>query len=218
VTSATLQPSGDDTGEDAALLCALQSDNPVCSDAAMTQIVRRYTSVIHQALIQLVDHDTAEDIGQALIIDLWERRATLHITGSLTAYLLGAAKRRVAQRRRNLHTAAQCLAAHSPHHRTTVENDALTELLLSDGLRIINQEYERATDARRTVFWHAFYEQASPAEIATTLGLTTSTVYWHLDKMWTAIERALTKQGLFEPGEIQQFLTKYATIQDGPRA
>lgn len=212
-------PSSDDTAdEDEALLHDLRSDDEGRSRTAMAHIVRLHSKAIQKALLRVVDYDTAADIGQDLMIDLWNRRATIQMNGPIRAYLLGAVHLRLSQRRRNMDTAARCLEASIPYHRTTVENDALDEIIMEDGMRIVHQEYQRASDTCQEIFQLSFYDAASHAEIATTLNIHLSTVYRQLRSIWLTIEQALIAQGLFEAGEIQRFLTAYATSKDGHRA
>jgi RNA polymerase sigma-70 factor (ECF subfamily) len=63
-----------------------------------------YTAIVPSLYIfaqRFVPADLAEDVVQDVMVDLWERRATLTVSGSLRGYLFGAVRRRIADHQRH---------------------------------------------------------------------------------------------------------------------
>jgi RNA polymerase sigma-70 factor (ECF subfamily) len=57
--------------------------------------------VLHKFAQRFVSADVAEDIVQDVMVDLWDRRKTVVVRGSLRGYLFGAVRRRIADRQRH---------------------------------------------------------------------------------------------------------------------
>lgn len=62
-------------------------------DQALRTIYTELGSVLYHFAQRLVPADLAEDVIQDVLIDLWERRTTLEIRGSIRSYLFGATYR-----------------------------------------------------------------------------------------------------------------------------
>ncbi len=71
-------------------ILALQDDD----EYALRSIYTQLGSVLYHFAQRLVSADLAEDVVQDVLIDLWDRRSSLMIRGSLKSYLLGATYRR----------------------------------------------------------------------------------------------------------------------------
>lgn len=70
-------------------IMALQDGN----EHALRSIYTQLGSVLYHFAQRFVPADLAEDVVQDVLIDLWERRSSLVIRGSLKSYLLGATYR-----------------------------------------------------------------------------------------------------------------------------
>lgn len=61
----------------------------------------QYANLVRYAMRQGLPREAARDLVQELFIDLWERRATLSVRTTLTAYLYGAVRRAILETRRH---------------------------------------------------------------------------------------------------------------------
>jgi RNA polymerase sigma factor (sigma-70 family) len=65
---------------------------------AFDELYNRYwRSLFSTAYNRLGDEDTAKDIVQTLLINVWQKRHELHITTTLSQYLFGAVKLKILQ-------------------------------------------------------------------------------------------------------------------------
>jgi RNA polymerase sigma-70 factor (ECF subfamily) len=109
----------------------------------------------------------AEDVVQDVMIDLWERRATIVVRGTLRSYLFGAVRRRIADHQR---------------HDGVVERHAAQQLpvvTVSSEHILDADELERATAAAlatlsarsRAILEFRWHSGLSYSEIADALGV-----------------------------------------------
>jgi len=92
---ATIRRAIDARTEDA-WLASLRSGHLSAFDA----IYLAFVPSLYRFAQRLVAADVAEDVVQDVMIDLWERRETLVVRGTLRGYLFGAVRRRAADVRR----------------------------------------------------------------------------------------------------------------------
>jgi RNA polymerase sigma-70 factor (ECF subfamily) len=95
--------------EEHAWYIGLRAGQPLAFDTLYTALV----PALHRFAQRFVAADVAEDVVQEVMVDLWERRATLVIQGTLRGYLFGAVRRRIAVLRRH--------AAVVQRHTSTLE-------------------------------------------------------------------------------------------------
>jgi RNA polymerase sigma factor (sigma-70 family) len=144
---------------------------------ALEEAYRRWSPLVHTlALRALGDHHDAEDVTQAVFVTAWRSRATVDpARGSLSAWLVGITRHRIADVReqraravRNL-TAAGRLDAPTTRH----DDDHARRLYLA-------QELADLGEPRSTIVRLAILDDRPHTEIADRLGLPLGTVKSHV--------------------------------------
>jgi RNA polymerase sigma-19 factor, ECF subfamily len=133
----------------------------------------------HHALLQaiagrLASPDLAEEIVQDVMLSLWERRATFHVTGSVRGYLLAAVRFAAASAVRHRQVVSRHAEAVHALYAPAAPADA--ELLMDERVRAIDAAIERLPDRCRLVFQLVRLEGLSYAEAASALGISPKTV------------------------------------------
>jgi RNA polymerase sigma-70 factor (ECF subfamily) len=88
----------DRIGDDRVLWTRLQESD---ESALGVLFDRQYADLVHYAMRQGLLREEARDLVQEIFIDLWDRRATLAVRTTLTAYLYGAVRRAILSARRH---------------------------------------------------------------------------------------------------------------------
>jgi RNA polymerase sigma-70 factor, ECF subfamily len=146
------------------------------------QLFKEHYEALHRyAFTILKDEDDAKDVLQAVFINIWERRETLHFTGSAKAYLYRAAyneslnyikKEGVRQKHQQ---GAGALQDHSEQHKQEQED-------LQEWKQKVDNVLEQMPPQCRTVFLKSRTEQKKYIEIAEELGISVKTVEAHMSK------------------------------------
>lgn len=157
---------------DWSVLDALRRDD----ERAFERLFRQhYPALVRTARTYLPDPDEAEEEVQALFVTLWERRQTLAVTTSLTAYLFQSVRNRCLHRLE--HRAVR--EAHRQHvaYRGEDHADAPDEVLIGrELLDRLETAIAALPDACRRVFVLNRYDGLRYGEIADRLGISAKTV------------------------------------------
>jgi RNA polymerase sigma-70 factor, ECF subfamily len=144
-----------------------------------------YTELGRFAMKYLRDKETAEELVQDLFVDLWEKRHTLNITGSVKSYLYTATKNRslnylkskLAQLQQ-LGDDSSELAAHHSNTESLYDQNEL-EQIIANGIEALPEKC-------RIIFQLSRHAGLSYAEIAQELNLSPKTVE---NQMGTALKK-----------------------------
>ncbi|MEO5875920.1 MAG: sigma-70 family RNA polymerase sigma factor [Streptosporangiaceae bacterium] len=140
----------------------------------LAEAYRRWSRLIHTiALRSLGNVADAEDVTQQVFVSAWRGRHTYDQSmGPLAAWLVGIAKRRVADRwaaRKREERASQAAGSDSGIDVTEIAESVL-----------LAEELVRLGEPRRTILELAFYQQHTHLEIAEKLNLPLGTVKSHI--------------------------------------
>jgi RNA polymerase sigma factor (sigma-70 family) len=150
------------------------------SEHSLAEAYSRWSGLVFTlALRMLRDRSDAEDVTQQVFVSAWRNRSTFDPgTGSLSAWLTGIAKHRIAdklaarsQDARRSQAAIGLVEASPPAER--IDERTVDRVLVAD-------ELARIDDPRRTILRLAFYEDQTYPQIAATLDLPLGTVKSHV--------------------------------------
>ncbi|MBS7563018.1 sigma-70 family RNA polymerase sigma factor [Mucilaginibacter sp. Bleaf8] len=156
---------------------------------AYNTLFERYWEMLYRVAFEKTgDEDAAKDMVQNLFIDIWNRRQTLSIQGSLNQFLFGAVKKQVLNFYRSEGIRAQVLKKAVEHMSAVVAStDELSSYYNLE--KVLSEEI----DVMPYNMKHAFLlrcENLSVKEIASTLNLAEQTVGNNL----TAVMKKLRKR------------------------
>ncbi|MEV8373619.1 sigma-70 family RNA polymerase sigma factor [Kribbella sp. NPDC056861] len=146
---------------------------------SLAEAYRRWAPLVFGvALKTLGDRTDAEDVSQQVFVSAWRGRATYDPSaGSLSAWLIGITRHRVADRLaargKDQRTLAAVGSVHEEPRSSPVDERIVDRLVLAD-------EIARLDDPRRTILGLVFYEDQTYAQIAERLELPLGTVKSHV--------------------------------------
>jgi RNA polymerase sigma-70 factor (ECF subfamily) len=148
---------------------------------AFEALYKRYWSLLVNAAYKRLDsQEKAEDIIQNIFIDLYQRRASIELTLSLTAYLHQALKFRVLNEYRS--ESIRIKYQKSLFLNLVCKNDFSDHLEAKElGLRI-NKVVNDLPEKCRQVFLLSRKENLSNKDISSSLNISVSTVEKHISK------------------------------------
>lgn len=148
-------------------------------ESVLRELYDRYGSLVHRlGLSCLTSHHEAEDVTQATFVAAWRGRASYDPDrGTLAGWLLGIARRQVADRLRVIHRDHGIVAAvrqTEPGYSTEpLPERVVDRLVLLDELRQLSIEQRRVMEL-------AFFDDLTHVQIAGVTGLPLGTVKSHL--------------------------------------
>jgi RNA polymerase sigma factor (sigma-70 family) len=129
-------------------------------------------------MLRLGNHHDAEELVQQVFVRAWKGRAGFDPTrGSLGAWLLGIARRLIADRYASLDRDRKVIAAAesiAPPATDVKSVDRVVDRV------VVGDEVNRLPDEQRMVLRLAFYGDLSHSEIAATTGIPIGTVKSHI--------------------------------------
>jgi RNA polymerase sigma factor (sigma-70 family) len=150
----------------------------VGQEDCLAEAYRRWSPLVFGIALRVLGHRAdAEDVTQQVFVSAWRGRTTFDPSaGSLSAWLVGITRHRVADRlatrSRDQRTIAAVGGMHE--HATSAGDDRLVDRLM------LVDELNRMDDPRRTILGLAFYEDQSYTQIAERLDLPLGTVKSHV--------------------------------------
>ncbi len=148
-------------------------------DRALRQAFDRYGGMVQRVgMLRLGNHHDAEELVQQVFVRAWKGRAGFDPTrGSLGAWLLGIARRLIADRYASLDRDRKVIAAAesiAPPATDVKSVDRVVDRV------VVGDEVNRLPDEQRMVLRLAFYGDLSHSEIAATTGIPIGTVKSHI--------------------------------------
>jgi RNA polymerase sigma-70 factor (ECF subfamily) len=148
-------------------------------ELALRQAFDRYGGMVQRVgMLRLGNHHDAEELVQQVFVRAWKGRAGFDPTrGSLGAWLLGIARRLIADRYASLDRDRKVIAAAesiAPPATDVKSVDRVVDRV------VVGDEVNRLPDEQRMVLRLAFYGDLSHSEIAATTGIPIGTVKSHI--------------------------------------
>ncbi len=161
------------------------------SASAFTELYYRYGAQLHAHLLRMIkSEETAREIYQDIFMKIWERREGIDASKPFGAYLYRIAVNKVYDHFRKIareKRLATSLAVSSESSHRDTENG----LLYDESLRLIRNAIDQLPPARRQIYVLCKIESKSYEEIATMLGISTSTINDHIVKANRFLKKAL---------------------------
>ena len=148
-------------------------------DLALRQAYDRYAGMVQRVgMLRLGNHHDAEELVQQVFVRAWKGRAGFDPTrGSLGAWLLGIARRLIADRYASLDRDRKVIAAAESIAPPATEAKTVDRVV--DRV-VVGDEVNRLPAEQRMVLRLAFYGDLSHSEIAATTGIPIGTVKSHI--------------------------------------
>jgi RNA polymerase sigma-70 factor (ECF subfamily) len=148
-------------------------------DLALRQAFDRYAGMVQRVgMLRLGNHHDAEELVQQVFVRAWKGRAGFDpARGSLGGWLLGIARRLIADRYASLDRDRKVIAAAesiAPPATDVKSVDRVVDRV------VVGDEVNRLPDEQRMVLRLAFYGDLSHSEIAATTGIPIGTVKSHI--------------------------------------
>lgn len=144
--------------------------------AAFTEIYDRYWGILYiHAWKMLRDEAAAKDVVQDVFISLWTKAVTLHVTGSLSAYLFMAVRNKVLNLIRNNKARTDYIGLFSLYIERS-RNSTVEQLHEKELLEAIDEVIRSLPDKMRQVFELSRKEYLSHRQIAERLDISEKTV------------------------------------------
>ncbi|MFC3199628.1 RNA polymerase sigma factor [Parapedobacter deserti] len=182
----------------------IRDDNPKAFD----RLVDTYWEDLYrQAYVRLRDQAEAEDLVQDLFAELWERRNTVTITTSWSAYLRSALKYKVIKRAalRQLH---QSSMEHLVLHMEQFEDKILDLLSAGEVHQTLDAAVARLPENMRKIFLMRA-SHLTVAQVAEALGLSEQTVKNNNSEALRRLRRVIAEQHPHIPPSFYAALTLF---------
>lgn len=146
------------------------------AEDALERAYHRWSPLVHGLARRAVGPDEAEDVTQQVFLAAWRRRETYDpARGPLGAWLVGIARRAVADALRQRHRSTEVLG---PVEDGTGQPGVLHDADRDD-LLAVYEELERLGEPRRQILLLAYVHDKTQKEIAELLDLPLGTVKTH---------------------------------------
>ncbi|WP_017257165.1 RNA polymerase sigma-70 factor [Pedobacter arcticus] len=172
--------------DDSSLLTLLQQGN----EQAFSQIYERYKGVLYIHAVKMIkDRDEAQDVVQELFTKLWNKRETISINTTLSAYLYTAVRNRIL----DIFSHEKVVAIHQQSLQIFIKQG---EYQIDNYIRekelalIIESEIATLPPKMREVFELSRKAHLSYLQIADQLNISENTVRKHITK---ALKRLRSK-------------------------
>ncbi len=174
---------------DTTLMLLLKQGNKEAFDI----LYNRYSGRIYGNILKLIkDKEIAQELLQDVFVKLWEKRESITIHSSFSAYLFVASKYRVYNFIRSL-SAEQQVQAYLSFTQTDIYQHVEEDLIAKETEQAIQYIIELLPPKRRDVYKLSKIENKSYDEISQLLGISVSTINDHIVKANRFIKEYLNK-------------------------
>jgi RNA polymerase sigma factor (sigma-70 family) len=155
---------------------------------ALRQAFDRYGGMVQRVgILRLGNHHDAEELVQQVFVRAWKGREGFNPErGSLGSWLLGIARRLIADRYASLDRDRKVISA--AESIAPPETDVKSVDRVVDRV-VVGNELNRLPDEQRMVLRLAFYGDLSHSEIAATTGLPVGTVKSHIRRAFIQLRK-----------------------------
>jgi RNA polymerase sigma-70 factor (ECF subfamily) len=167
--------------DDVELLRGLASDDLGVAGAALESMFRTwYVALVAFATVRIGDEANAQDIVQEVFVDIWRRRQSLALMGSVAGYLHGAVRHRTLMRHRDEANRQRLLGTIAAAERIELSVQHLeSEVEAQDDdeqrFRAVIAAAEMLPPRAREVFYLRWRRGLSYKEIAGVMGISVKT-------------------------------------------
>ncbi|MFT4761659.1 MAG: RNA polymerase sigma-70 factor (ECF subfamily) [Paraglaciecola sp.] len=165
---------------------------PVNGDKAMELLFKKYYTFLCRVLIRVIPNEnTAEDLAQDVLLDIWRKRDTINISVSLKAYLRRAARNKALNyiRDRKIRWEAD---ENQPEMESTMIG--ANQILEAEELQqLINRSINQLPERCRLIFSLSRFEDMTYQEIADELTISIKTVENQISKALKLLRISLGK-------------------------
>lgn len=120
--------------------------------------------------------EASEEVVQDVFLSLWQKRESIVITGSLSAYLYGATRHRLLNELRSSHVREAYASDYALFLKNTFDNSNVEEQNVNDLRRSLEETIAELPNQCQTVFRLSRLKHVSNQRIAQTLNISTKTV------------------------------------------
>lgn len=170
---------------------------------AFDQLCLTYHDALWRFAYQMLrSREGAQDVVQDVFLDVWERRASLTITTSISAYLFSAVRRRSLFYLRHDRTTERIAAAWGPTEVPALGITAESPLVAverSDLRAMLRQSLASLPPARRQAVALRWGEHLSYDEIAEAMGISSEAARAHVSRAYRALRELLQAMGAEVP-------------------
>jgi RNA polymerase sigma-70 factor (ECF subfamily) len=164
-------------------------------DSGIELIFRQYYNIVCQKIYRIIpDHTITEDIAQEIFIELWNKRSSLEITKSISAYLNKMAVSRslnyIRDQKKHRHSGEDALQ--SVKNKQSDIQSIMQAEELADKIKL---SIESLPERCRRVFILSRYEKMSHREISEKLGISTKTVENQITKALNVMRQSIFPTG-----------------------
>ncbi|WP_047870903.1 sigma-70 family RNA polymerase sigma factor [Nocardiopsis sp. RV163] len=147
--------------------------------SCLAEAYRRWSPLVHgMARKTFLNTQEAEDITQQVFVAAWRGRTNYDPErGSLSAWLAGITRRRIADRHAAVERERRSFAVLAAQHQTRVDEEHRVALRLT-----LQTELAQMREPRRSVLELAFFEERTHSQIASALSLPLGTVKSHIKR------------------------------------
>lgn len=162
--------------------------------SAFTEIYNRFFGLLYiHAYRKLLDEAQAGDIIQEIFTTIWDKRNSLHITGSLSSYLYSASRNRILNTFRDKKVSVKFLESLTEADRQD-HSAADDRIRIKDLTQLIEAEINALPDPMRVIFIMSRTKNLSHKDIATELNMSEQAVRSQVKR---ALKILRLKLGLF---------------------
>jgi len=136
--------------------------------------------------------ESSEEVVQDVFFSLWQKRQSIIITGSLSAYLYGATRHRLLNELRSLHVRQAYASDYARFLKNTFDNSNIEQQDVSDLQRSIEVTISELPKQCQTVFRLSRLKHVSNQHIAQRLNISTKTVENYLTQALKYFRASLT--------------------------
>lgn len=162
-------------------------------EAALRQVYDRWAGLVHAfCLRSLASRADAEEVTAQVFVSAWRGRAGYDVRrGTLPGWLLGIARREVADAHRSLareRALREALEQFRPADPQPTPEELVDRLLVADAVGQLRPDQRRAVGL-------AFYDGLTHEQVASTMGLPLGTAKTHIRRGLVALRRRLEVEG-----------------------
>jgi len=153
---------------------------------------KHWEALFREAYYRLKKHDEAQDMVQDIFTDFWQRRHSIQISTSISAYLHGALKHKIIRHftRSRLH---QTVVDHMLLHMQAFEDSILEIITAGEIQKTLQEAIAQFPDNMRQIFLLRS-QDFTIAEIAEALGLSQQTVKNNNSQALKRLKHVLTEK------------------------